>query len=94
MSQADSAYTTSRSIFPGGPADRRRQFVSGGAAILAGVITPSRDESVRVSTAPEPLTGLQGEGGAGRHQGRSDDRPAGRAFRRSSQSDHSVEIAA
>ena len=34
------------------------------------------------TTAPEPLTGLQGEGGSGRHQGRSDDSPAGRAFRR------------
>ncbi|CCD86218.1 conserved protein of unknown function [Bradyrhizobium sp. ORS 285] len=52
MSQADSAYTTSRSIFP---AVRRRQFVTGGAAILAGVITPSRAESVGVSTAPDPV---------------------------------------
>jgi hypothetical protein len=55
MSQADSAYTTSRSIFPDGPAVRRRQFVTGGAAILAGVITPSWAESVRVSTAPDPV---------------------------------------
>ncbi|WP_410051590.1 glycosyltransferase family 25 protein [Bradyrhizobium sp. SZCCHNR2020] len=45
------------------------------------------------TTPPEPLTGLQGEGGPGCHQGRSDDRPTGRAFRRSPQSDHSVEIA-
>lgn len=55
MSQADSAYTTSRSIFPGGPAIRRRQFVTGGAAILAGVITPSRANSVRASTVPDPV---------------------------------------
>ena len=55
MSQADSAYTTSRLIFPAGPAVRRRQFVTGSAAILAGVITPSRAESVGVSTAPDPV---------------------------------------
>ncbi|WP_316227771.1 hypothetical protein [Bradyrhizobium sp. SZCCHNR3015] len=55
MSQADSAYTTSRSIFPGGPSVRRRQFVTGGAAVLAGIISPSRAESVRVSTAPDPV---------------------------------------
>src|SRR5712664_1707890 len=46
------------------------------------------------TTPPEPLTGLQGEGGSGRRQGRSHNRPAGRAFRRSPQSDHSMEIAA
>src|SRR5882757_11268542 len=46
------------------------------------------------TTAPEPLTGLQGEGGARRHQGRPNDSPAVRAFRRSSQPDHGVEIAA
>src|SRR5882672_2922655 len=46
------------------------------------------------TTPPEPLTGLQGEGGPGRRQGRSHNRPAGRAFRRSPQSDHSMEIAA
>ncbi|MDA9440643.1 hypothetical protein XH98_16315 [Bradyrhizobium sp. CCBAU 51745] len=55
MSQADSAYTTSRLLFPAGPAARRRQFVTGGAAILAGVITPSWAESVGVSTAPDPI---------------------------------------
>jgi hypothetical protein len=32
---------------------------------------------------PEPLTGLQGEGGSGRRQGRPDNRPVGGAFRRS-----------
>jgi Protein of unknown function (DUF4038) len=46
------------------------------------------------TTPPEPLTGLQGEGGSSRRQGRSHNRPAGRAFRRSPQSDHSMEIAA
>src|SRR6266851_3099180 len=45
------------------------------------------------TTPPEPLTGLQGEGGSGRRQGRSDDSPAGRAFRCSPQSDHSLEAA-
>ena len=55
MSQADSAYTTSRLLFPAGPAVRRRQFVTGGAAILAGVITPSSAESAVVSTAPDPI---------------------------------------
>src|SRR5216684_2028883 len=46
------------------------------------------------TTPPEPLTGLQGKGGSGRRQGRPDNRPVGRAFRRSPQSDHSLEIAA
>ncbi|MGY4601746.1 hypothetical protein ACVW16_000158 [Bradyrhizobium sp. USDA 4474] len=55
MSQADSAYTTSRLLFRAGPAVRRRQFVTGGAAILAGVFTPSWVESVGASTAPDPI---------------------------------------
>jgi hypothetical protein len=55
MSQADSAYTTSRSIFPGGPTVRRRQFVTGGAAVLAGVITASRAEGVPVPNGPDPI---------------------------------------
>src|SRR6266851_3823192 len=38
------------------------------------------------TTPPEPLSGLQGEGGAGRRQGRPDNRPVGRALRRSPQS--------
>src|SRR5450631_986436 len=46
------------------------------------------------TTPPEPLTGLQGEGGSGRRQGRPHNRPAGGAFRRSPQSDHGMEIAA
>src|SRR5216684_521311 len=46
------------------------------------------------TTPPEPLTGLQGEGGSGRRQGRPHHRPAGGAFRRSPQSDHGLEIAA
>jgi hypothetical protein len=55
MSQADSAYITSRLIFPAGPAVRRRQFVTGSAAILAGLITPPWAESVGISTAPDPV---------------------------------------
>ena len=55
MSQADSAYTTSRLIFPAGPGVRRRQIVTGSAAILTGVITPSWAESVGVSTARDPV---------------------------------------
>ncbi|MDA9406439.1 hypothetical protein [Bradyrhizobium sp. CCBAU 45384] len=55
MSQAETAYTTSRSIFPRCPAVRRRQFVTGGAAILAGVVSASRAESVSVPTAPDPI---------------------------------------
>src|SRR5882762_4875192 len=46
------------------------------------------------TTPPEPLSGLQDEGGAGRRQGRPHNRPAGGAFRRSPQSDHGLEIAA
>src|SRR5690349_9703865 len=46
------------------------------------------------TTPPEPLTGLQGEGGSGRHQGRAYHRPTGGAFRRPPQSDHDMEIAA
>jgi hypothetical protein len=55
MSQADSAYTTSRSIFPDGPSVRRRQFVTGGGAALAGVITASRAGGLSVPTAPDPI---------------------------------------
>src|ERR1700751_6382803 len=42
------------------------------------------------TTAPEPYTGLQGESGAGRHQGRSNAGPTGGAFRCSSQSDYDI----
>ncbi|MFN5456357.1 hypothetical protein [Bradyrhizobium sp.] len=55
MSQADSAYTTSRSIFPGGPAVRRRVFVTGGALAQARVITASRAASVPGPSAPDPI---------------------------------------
>jgi hypothetical protein len=55
MSQADSAYTTSRSIFAGGRALRRRQFVVGGAAILAGTIAASRAERLSVPAAIDPI---------------------------------------
>ena len=55
MSQADSAYTTSRSIFAGGRGLRRRQFVTGGAAILAGAITASRAERAAALCAADPI---------------------------------------
>jgi hypothetical protein len=55
MSQADSAYTTSRSILPAGMALRRRQFVTGGAAVLAAAVTASRVASVPVPEAPDPI---------------------------------------
>ena len=56
MSQADSAYTTSRSILPAGLALRRRQFVTGGAAAaLAAAVTASRAASVAVPEAPDPI---------------------------------------
>ena len=55
MSQADSAYTTSRSIFAGGRALRRRQFVTGGTAILAGAITASRAERVAGPPVADPI---------------------------------------
>jgi hypothetical protein len=55
MSQADSAYTTSRSIFAGGRALRRRQFVTGAAATLAGAITASRAERVLAPCATDPI---------------------------------------
>src|ERR1700731_3844925 len=46
------------------------------------------------TTPAEPLSGLQGEGGSGRRQGRPNHRPAGGAFRRPSQPDNGMEIAA
>jgi hypothetical protein len=54
MSQADSAYTTSRSILPAALTLRRRQFVTGGAAAaLAAALTTSRAASV--PEAPDPI---------------------------------------
>ena len=55
MSQADHAYTTSRSILPAGLTLRRRQFVTGGAAIMAAAVTASRAESFPVPEAPDPI---------------------------------------
>jgi hypothetical protein len=55
MSQADSAYTTSRSILPAGLSLRRRQFVTGGAAILAAAVTASRAAPAPVPEAPDPI---------------------------------------
>ena len=56
MSQADSAYTTSRSILPSGLALRRRQLVTGGAAAaLSAAITASRAVGVPVQEVPDPI---------------------------------------
>jgi hypothetical protein len=55
MSQADSAYTTSRSILPAGLALRRRQFVTGGAAALAAAVATSRATPAPVPEAPDPI---------------------------------------
>ena len=55
MSQADSAYTTSRSIFAGGRTFRRRQFITGGAAMLASTITASRAERVPSPCTTDPI---------------------------------------
>ena len=55
MSQADHAYTTSRSILPAGLAMRRRQFVTGGAAIMAAAVTASRAESFPVPEGTDPI---------------------------------------
>src|SRR3977135_1896194 len=62
--------------------------------LTAGTIGPRIRRDHEQTSPPESLTGLQGEGGAGSHQGRPDDSPAGRAFRRPPQSDYGVEIAA
>src|SRR5258706_5181856 len=42
------------------------------------------------TTPAEPLSGLQGEGGSGRRQGRPNDSSTGGAFRRPPQSDYGV----
>jgi len=56
MSQADSAYTTSRSIHPAGSGPARRQFVTGGAvAALAAAVTASRAASIPAPEAPDPI---------------------------------------
>jgi len=55
MSQADSAYTTSRSILPAALALRRRQFITGSAAALLAAVTASRAASVSVPQAPDPI---------------------------------------
>jgi hypothetical protein len=62
--------------------------------LTAGTIGPRIRSDHEQTSPPESLSGLQGEGGAGSHQGRPDDSPTGRAFRRSPQSDYGVEIAA
>jgi len=56
MSQADSAYTTSRSILPAGLALQRRLFVAGGAAAaLAAAVTASRAANVPAPEVPDPI---------------------------------------
>jgi hypothetical protein len=55
MSQADSAYTTSRLTFPAGPRVRRRQFVTSGVAALAGAIAASRTENISVTGGADPI---------------------------------------
>src|SRR6266851_6409593 len=62
--------------------------------LTAGKIVPRIRRDDEQTSTPESLTGLQGEGGAGSHQGRPDGSPTGGAFRRSPQSDYGVEIAA
>ena len=62
--------------------------------LTAGKIGPRIRRDDEQTSTPESFTGLQGEGGAGSHQGRPDDSPTGRAFRRSPQSDYGLEIAA
>ena len=52
MSQADSAYTTSRSILPAGLALQRRQFVAGG---VAAVVAVSRAVAAPVLEVPDPI---------------------------------------
>jgi hypothetical protein len=47
--------------------------------LTAAIITAHRKDNEQ-TTAPEPHAGLQGEGGIGGYQGRSDDHPVGRAF--------------
>src|SRR6266487_5911954 len=62
--------------------------------LTAGKIGPRIRRDDEQTSTPESLTGLQGEGGAGSHQGRPNGSPTGRAFRRSPQSDYGVQIAA
>jgi hypothetical protein len=55
MSQAGSACTMSRLILRRGLFLRRRQFVTGGAAILAAAVIASRAASVPVPEAADPI---------------------------------------
>jgi hypothetical protein len=55
MSQADSAYITSRSILRAGLALRRRQFVTGGAALLAAAVTASWAAPAPVLETADPI---------------------------------------
>src|SRR2546421_5757578 len=62
--------------------------------LTAGKIGPRIRSDDEQTSTPEPHTGLQGEGGACRRQGRPDDSSACRAVRRPPQSDYGVEGAA
>src|SRR3981081_4672451 len=90
-----------RSLHSGGSATARQSRPRKSArdakwsfCLTAGTMGPQIRRDQEQTSPPEPLTGLQGEGGAGGHQGRPDDSPTGRAFRRPPQSDYGVEIAA
>src|SRR5258708_19216951 len=58
---------------------------------LKAVMMAANRRNDEQTTAPEPHTGIQGQGGARRRQGRSNAGSAGGAFRCSPQSDYAVE---
>ena len=62
--------------------------------LTAGTMSPRIRSDHEQTSTPEPHTGLQGEGGACRRQGRSNTGAACRAVRRASEPDHIVEGAA
>src|ERR1700731_801115 len=79
-----------------GTESRSRKFGQGDKwsfCLITAIVAVNRRNHEQ-TTPPEPLTGLQGEGGSGRRQGRPHHRPAGGAFRRPSQPDNDMEIAA
>src|SRR4249919_3197416 len=75
---------------------RSRKFGQGDKwnfCLTAAIIAVNRRNHEQTAPA-EPLSGLQGEGGSGRRQGRPNRRSTGRAFRCPSQPDNDMEIAA
>ncbi|MCK1727447.1 NAD(P)-binding domain-containing protein [Bradyrhizobium sp. 142] len=56
------------------------QDVKWSFCLTTGTIGPRIRRDDEQTSTPESLTGLQGEGGSGRRQRRSDDSPTGRAF--------------